>query len=874
MTVENNLPKSEKRPRLHPLKSLFVKCTCIVAVCVLTVVASIEIRNSAQLTDLAKTDIAKRALEVTELLGMQIGSAVTFENKDELHETMMSVLDAAGEDLVGAVVLNGTGKVLFASDGEAFDQPALIQLGQDALSSAEIARKVLGKHVSVPIRFGDNGSIVGTVASAWTAEHVLKRLYDKLAVTLMIAGVVFCAAMVFAGFVLHWCITRPLGQLTQSMRRISAEDYATEVPYTRRGDEIGLMAVSLNGFRHDLGLAKEAQWEIAFKGAGFVGASSAMMVVDDNFEVQFANPACAKLLNHLMPDLHDAWPGVEPDGLAGFNFGSFTPLSSETNLLLNDANRRDGKAGCTVKMVQIGAKTIAVKMDQAIDADGNSFGWVIEWSDESENQHQAALIAAINKDQLRVEFNLDGAIHDANEKFLILVDGTKEALAKSSVKSMLQGALDDDATGERASEQMFAGLLPAGLYAIHCPFGKKKLILDCNFSVIRNASGAAQRAIMLGIDVTDTETELRAIEAEKDATAQEQDRVVKVLGDALNALAEGDLDVDITQDVPASYEKLRADFNATVDSLRTAISAVIHNSDSIRNETTEITAAADDLSRRTEKQAATLEETAAALDELTVSVRSAAEGADDASTMSADAQRNAEQGGDVARQAVEAMGGIKTSSQEISKITSVIDDIAFQTNLLALNAGVEAARAGEAGRGFAVVATEVRALAQRSSDAAREINVLITSSGEQVEQGVDLVGRTGVALASIVTSVSEISKRVSNIAASAREQSSGLAEINTAVNELDHVTQQNAAMFEETTAASHALTSEADALVHAVSRFKLSGIQRTQTQARDTFVSQRPTPAHPAPPARMPMSQGNAALALQPSPQEDGWEEF
>jgi len=874
MTAENNLPKSEKRPRLHPLKSLFVKCTCIVAVCVLTVVASIEIRNSAQLTDLAKTDIAKRALEVTELLGMQIGSAVTFENKDELRETMMSVLDAAGEDVVGAVVLNATGKVLFASDGDAFDQPALIQLGQDALSSAEIVRKVLGKHVSVPIRFGDNGSIVGTVASAWTAEHVLKRLYDKLAVTLMIAAVVFCAAMVFAGFVLHWCITRPLGQLTQSMRRISAEDYATEVPYTQRGDEIGLMAVSLNGFRHDLGLAKEAQWEIAFKGAGFVGASSAMMVVDGSFEVQFANPACAKLLNHLMPDLHDAWPGVEPDGVAGFNFGSFTPLSSETNLLLNDANRRDGKAECTVKMVQIGAKTIAVKMDQAIDADGNSFGWVIEWSDETENQHQAALIAAINKDQLRVEFNLDGAIHDANEKFLILVDGTKEALAKSSVKSMLQGALDGDATGERASEQMFAGLLPAGRYAIHCPFGKKKLILDCNFSVIRNASGAAQRAIMLGIDVTDTETELRAIEAEKDATAQEQDRVVKVLGDALNALAEGDLDVDITQDVPASYEKLRADFNATVDSLRTAISAVIHNSDSIRNETTEITAAADDLSRRTEKQAATLEETAAALDELTVSVRSAAEGADDASTMSADAQRNAEQGGDVARQAVEAMGGIKTSSQEISKITSVIDDIAFQTNLLALNAGVEAARAGEAGRGFAVVATEVRALAQRSSDAAREINVLITSSGEQVEQGVDLVGRTGVALASIVTSVSEISKRVSNIAASAREQSSGLAEINTAVNELDHVTQQNAAMFEETTAASHALTSEADALVHAVSRFKLSGIQRTPTQARDTFVSQRPTPAHPSPPARMPMSQGNAALALQPSPQEDGWEEF
>jgi methyl-accepting chemotaxis protein len=189
-----------------------------------------------------------------------------------------------------------------------------------------------------------------------------------------------------------------------------------------------------------------------------------------------------------------------------------------------------------------------------------------------------------------------------------------------------------------------------------------------------------------------------------------------------------------------------------------------------------------------------------------------------------------------------------------------------------LNAGVEAARAGEAGRGFAVVATEVRALAQRSSDAARKINVLITSSKEQVAQGVDLVDRTGTALASIVTSASEISNRIATIATSAHEQSSGLAQINIAVNELDHVTQQNAAMFEETTAASHALTSEADALVNAVSQFKSSSIRREKSRSNST----KPKLSIPGSQATAPSfrTHGNAALAVVDDLQDEGWEEF
>uniref|UniRef100_UPI0026381C7A methyl-accepting chemotaxis protein n=1 Tax=uncultured Aliiroseovarius sp. TaxID=1658783 RepID=UPI0026381C7A len=275
----------------------------------------------------------------------------------------------------------------------------------------------------------------------------------------------------------------------------------------------------------------------------------------------------------------------------------------------------------------------------------------------------------------------------------------------------------------------------------------------------------------------------------------------------------------------ADYDELREDFNSAADKLMAAMRGVVENADLIRGEAAEISSAADDLSHRTERQAATLEETAAALDELTSSVRSAADGASHANEVVESARQNAEASGAVVREAVGAMGEIETSSRQISKITGVIDDIAFQTNLLALNAGVEAARAGDAGRGFAVVASEVRALAQRSSDAAREINDLISASGGHVTRGVELVDQAGAALSGIVDSVTEISRNVREIATSAREQSAGLAEINTAVNQLDQVTQQNAAMFEETTAASHALTREAEALTSTMARFE-TGVAR------------------------------------------------
>lgn len=312
----------------------------------------------------------------------------------------------------------------------------------------------------------------------------------------------------------------------------------------------------------------------------------------------------------------------------------------------------------------------------------------------------------------------------------------------------------------------------------------------------------------------------REVENERVRAQEEQGRVVNILTGALQRLSEGDLTQTIDQTFSGEYEVLRENYNRTINTLVGIIDSVIGNSEKIRGSSEEINQSSNDLSQRTESQAATLEQTAAALDELTASVKSAASGAKEVEGIVESASSTAEKSGIVVREAVDAMSLIEKSSVKISQIISVIDDISFQTNLLALNAGVEAARAGEAGRGFAVVASEVRALAQRSSDAAQEIKTLISDSSQQVNHGVELVGRTGDELRKIIESVGTISSHVMGIASGAEEQSIALAEINSGVLQLDQVTQHNAAMVEESTAASQLLRNDASELARQVSIFK------------------------------------------------------
>ncbi len=312
-----------------------------------------------------------------------------------------------------------------------------------------------------------------------------------------------------------------------------------------------------------------------------------------------------------------------------------------------------------------------------------------------------------------------------------------------------------------------------------------------------------------------------ALAAQQTAATEAATLVVNSIGAGLERLAAGDLSFRLTSTLPPAYETLRANLNSTSAQLHDLLGSVIETTSAIRAGTEQIAQASDDMSRRTEQQAASLEETAAALDEVTATVRRTAQGAKEARDVVAQTKSDAEQSGEIVQQAVQAMGEIEASSRQISEIIGVIDEIAFQTNLLALNAGVEAARAGDAGRGFAVVASEVRALAQRSAGAAKEIKALISTSSNQVGSGVKLVRSTGAALMRIVEQVKKVHEVTNEIAASAQEQSTGLTEVNTAVNQMDQTTQQNAAMVEQSTAAARALANEAEALARLTGRFQL-----------------------------------------------------
>ncbi|WP_167755761.1 methyl-accepting chemotaxis protein [Vitreimonas flagellata] len=341
--------------------------------------------------------------------------------------------------------------------------------------------------------------------------------------------------------------------------------------------------------------------------------------------------------------------------------------------------------------------------------------------------------------------------------------------------------------------------------------------------VFKDAAIALDKAAAEKVRMEKVAAEERARnDAIRAANEKEQTEVVDALAGALERVARGDLTCQVTNDFAGRYLKLRDDFNAAIRQLHEAMALVSNSTLSITSGTNEISRAADDLSRRTETQAASLEETAAALDEITAAVSKTAAGASHANATVEEARSEAERTGEIVGDAVRAMTEIEQSSRQISQIIGVIDEIAFQTNLLALNAGVEAARAGEAGRGFAVVASEVRALAQRSADAAKEIKGLISTSSEQVETGVERINNAGQAISSIVSKVTEINGLVSEIAASAREQSLGLGEVNTAINQMDQVTQQNAAMVEETTAASRSLADDANDLSRLVGQFKVN----------------------------------------------------
>ncbi|TDH38973.1 PAS domain S-box protein [Pseudohoeflea suaedae] len=416
------------------------------------------------------------------------------------------------------------------------------------------------------------------------------------------------------------------------------------------------------------------------------------------------------------------------------------------------------------------------------------------------------MIAALSRSQAVIEFEIDGTIITANENFLATMGYRLDEIAGRH-HSMF---CEKDYAASAEYREFWATLAKGEFKSdefLRIGKNSKRIHIQATYNPIIDDEGRVLKVVKFASDVT------------------ERVANVETLGKALTAMSEGDLSLHIHTPFIPALDKVRTDFNRSVEHLSEAMSQVTTNASSIDAAANEVRNASGSLAQRSERQAASVEETAAALEEITTTVVDAAQRAKEAGALANETRESAERAGKIVSDAVEAMGLIENSSSEISKIISVIDTIAFQTNLLALNAGVEAARAGEAGKGFAVVAQEVRELAQRSATAAKEINELISASTGHVGKGVRLVGATGETLANIVEQISNVAANVDRIVTASQEQSVGLREINQAVNTIDEGTQQNAAMVEESAAAAHSLSTEAASLFELVARFKLRNDQ-------------------------------------------------
>jgi methyl-accepting chemotaxis protein len=462
-------------------------------------------------------------------------------------------------------------------------------------------------------------------------------------------------------------------------------------------------------------------------------------------------------------------------------------------------------------------------------------------------------LAAIEKTQAVIEFTPDGTILRANENFLSSLGYTEQEITGKAHRMLVSA---DYASGPQFRE-LWQALGQGQHFTDQFPMRSKsgaEVWIQATFAPVLDAAGQVRKIIKLGTDIT------------------YRRKAIQDISHGLVALRDGALDHRIpVSDIP-DLGAVAGNFNAAVTQLETVISAVKSVSETVEHAATGISQSSAELSQRTETQAATLEQTAAAIEELTTTVKSAAQGAQDVERVVTEAQTTAEGSSTVVQEAIDAMDQIRASSEKISTILTVIDDISFQTSLLALNAGVEAARAGEAGRGFAVVASEVRALAKRSTDAAGEIKLLITESSGHVVTGVDLVGRAGGELKSIIQSVSTISGHVSDIARGTQEQSATLSEINMGMGQLDEVTQSNAAMVEDASGASQIMANNAKNLSQQVAQFRTGN--GAGTEGRANVVRFNAAQRAQAPVATPSAATVNATAQSATPGNVETWEDF
>jgi methyl-accepting chemotaxis protein len=580
-----------------------------------------------------------------------------------------------------------------------------------------------------------------------------------------------------------------------------------------------------------------------------------VMIADNDFNIVFVNSTVQQMLKDNETTLKTVLPKFNADQLVGTNVDTFHK---------NPSHQR-GMVGSLTEVydtdLKVAGLTFGLIATPLFSDSGERLGTVVEWEDKTE--------ALARREEEQLEANENARIKQALDKVtantMIADNEGVVAYMNESVNSMLSHAQNDIRTDLPNFES--STVVGSNFDIFHKnPAHQRNMISQLNstyrteivvggrtFSLIANpVTNDEGDRIGTVVEWNDRTEEVR-IEREiqgminsvsrgkLDTRIDDSDKsgFFKNLADGLNelvgvtqgviddnirvfdALAHGNLNVKIDKEYEGDFAKLKQDANATVDRLIETVTSIMETAHAVSSGSNEIAQGNADLSQRTEEQASSLEETASSMEEMTSTVKQSSDNANQANELAEAAKGNAQEGGDVVKQAVHAMEAINDSSKKINDIISVIDEIAFQTNLLALNAAVEAARAGEQGRGFAVVAGEVRSLAQRSAGAAKEIKDLIRDSSIKVEDGTSLVNKSGETLETIVHSIQEVSVMVNGIAIAAREQTSGIEQVNSAVGQMDEMTQQNAALVEESSAASESLSEQSNQLMELISFFQL-----------------------------------------------------
>jgi methyl-accepting chemotaxis protein len=713
----------------------------------------------------------------------------------------------------------------------------------------------------------------------------------KIRNTLLVGLVVILAIVVVIGGFVGRSISNPISRLTALVEEL-ASGHVKKVEMQDRGDELGEMARSLNRIY-------AMSVENTRIRAALDNATTSIMVADADRKVIYMNPSILKLMQSAEKDIQQSIPNFTADGILG---GSIDAYHKNPN---HQAEILEHLAGIHKTRMTMGGRTFNLTAAPVTDADGTRLGSVVEWEDITESLAQDLKDKAIAEENYRIRVALDNAntnimVADADRNVIFankaihnMMNFAEKEIQKDiptfNAAAMLNGNIDTYHRTPAHQQNVLATLTSE--HPFHLKLGKREF--DCVANPIIDKDQNRLGSVIEWKDVT----EELAVQAEVDKVVKAvvngdfsqsvawegktgfmaglghsinelKDTVSNVFDEVANsmsALARGDLKYQIEKDFSGKFETLKQDANQTSLRLKQIVSDIIVASNEIASASTEIASGSIDLSQRTENQASSLEETAASMEEMSTTVKQNAKNAQQANILAKDAREIAEEGGLVVEQAVSAMSSIENSSQKVSDIIGVIDEIAFQTNLLALNAAVEAARAGDAGRGFAVVASEVRTLAQRSSEAAKDIKALILDSNSQVREGVQLVGETGTSLNNIVESIKRVADIVSEIAAASQQQASGVGEINAAITQMDEMTQQNAALVEESSASARSLEEQSEMMMRLMAFFDIGQVQwvpRQEVQRSQEPLSEIQRPI-------------NTPSLQKPSQKDDAdWEEF